>query len=78
MVAELGFNTPMQMHVDGSDELNVVGFVYVVLSHVLVMGGRMMFCEVVGKIKSCWGPVDVELILFHSILDPVEAHVHGT
>jgi hypothetical protein len=35
-----------------------------------------MFCKIVGQVCVAGSPVDVELFLCHSILDPVVAHVH--
>ena len=43
----------------------------------LVMGQWMMFCEIVSKVGFASAPVDVELVLVDSVLDPVESHVHG-
>ena len=36
----------------------------------------MMFGEVVGLVGRAGSPVDMELLLVNSILDPVESHVH--
>ena len=36
-----------------------------------------MFGEVVAKIFCAGPPVDDELVLFDSIADPIEAHIHG-
>ena len=36
-----------------------------------------MFTVAVGKVVGCFAPVDAELILAHTIMDPVETHVHG-
>ena len=46
-------------------------------SDAFVMGWRMMLCEVVGQVCGTWCPVDVELFLVHTVLDPEEAHVDG-
>ena len=42
-----------------------------------MMRGRMMFCEVVGKVGCTGAPVDFELFLADPILYPIESHVHG-
>ena len=36
-----------------------------------------MLGEVVSAIGGSWGPVDMELTLLDSILDPIESHVYG-
>ena len=41
------------------------------------MLGAMVFGEEVSKVDSAWGPIDVELILFDVIAEPVESHVNG-
>ena len=46
-------------------------------AHVDVVGGRMVFCVVVGQVGCSWSPVDVELALLDPVLQPVEAHVDG-
>jgi hypothetical protein len=38
---------------------------------------RMMFCEIIREILKSRAPVYVKLALFHSIFDPIKAHVHG-
>jgi hypothetical protein len=42
-----------------------------------MMRQRMMFCETVGQILKTRAPLDVKLALFHPILDPIEAYIHG-
>jgi hypothetical protein len=37
----------------------------------------MVFCEIIRQILKTWALVNFKLALFHSILDPVKAHVHG-
>jgi hypothetical protein len=39
--------------------------------------GRVVFCEVVGKVGRTGSPVDLELLLADAVLYPVESHVHG-
>ena len=41
------------------------------------MGCGVVLGEVVGHIFVAWAPVDKELALVDSVLDPVETHVHG-
>ena len=42
-----------------------------------VVSWTVMFGEVVGKVYSSGGPLDIELALFHAVLEPEEAHVDG-
>jgi hypothetical protein len=49
----------------------------VYVSYLSVMRRRMVFCEIFRQILKTWAPVNLKLALFHSILDPVKAHVHG-
>jgi hypothetical protein len=42
-----------------------------------MMRRRMMFCEIIRQILKSRAPVYVKLALFHSILDPIKAHIHG-
>ena len=37
----------------------------------------MMLGEVVGPVFISWCPIDFELALFYSVLQPVETHVDG-
>jgi hypothetical protein len=41
------------------------------------MGSWMVLGEVVGEVVSALLPVHCELSVANSVLDPVEAHVHG-
>ena len=42
----------------------------------LVMGGRMVFGEVIGTIRWVFAPIDVKLTLAHTIADdPIETHI---
>jgi hypothetical protein len=41
------------------------------------MRRRMVFCEIIRQILKSWAPVHVKLALFHPILDPIKAHIHG-
>lgn len=36
----------------------------------------MVFCVIVSEIVGAWTPVNKKIALAHSILDPIEAHVH--
>ena len=36
-----------------------------------------MLGEVITKVSTAWCPIEVELSLFDSILEPVESHVNG-
>jgi hypothetical protein len=49
----------------------------VYVSYPSVMRRRMVFCEIICQILKTWSPVSFKLAFFHSILDPVKAHVHG-
>jgi hypothetical protein len=42
-----------------------------------VVGWRVVFGVVVGKIVCSLSPMDEELALADSVADPVEAHIHG-
>jgi hypothetical protein len=37
----------------------------------------MVFCKVVGQVGRSWFPVNVKLVLFNSVLNPIESHLHG-
>jgi hypothetical protein len=36
----------------------------------------MMFRAIITQIQGAWCPIDVELFLVYTILDPIKAHVH--
>ena len=42
-----------------------------------VVGGRVVFGKVVGKIQFAFGPHNDKVALVDTIMYPVEAHVHG-
>ena len=42
-----------------------------------MMRGRKMLGEVIGAIGSTRLPVNMEMALFHAVLDPIKTHVHG-
>ena len=45
--------------------------------HVLVMGGRVVFCPVVCVVEGAGSQVDSELVLVDgAVAEPVESHVH--
>ena len=44
----------------------------------LVMLDWVMLCVVISQVSVSGSPVNVELFLVHSILDPVESHIHGS
>ena len=46
-------------------------------AHAPVMGRRVVLGGVVGQIGGARAPVDVELALRLTVLEPVEAHVDG-
>ena len=46
-------------------------------AHENVITGRMMFCEVIGKVLGAFAPIDLELFLLDSVLNPVETHING-
>ena len=69
-----GLDTPsqdMRYHVIGKS----CGGMQVSGAHQTMMGGRVVFCVVVAKFDATRFPVDKELALDFTILDPVEAHV---
>ncbi len=41
-----------------------------------VMGGRMVFGEVVRQLRSARSPIHFELLLIDAILDPIKTHIH--
>ena len=47
------------------------------MSYLLVVLGRVVLGEIVTKVSTAWGPIEVVLALFDSILKPVESHVNG-
>ena len=46
-------------------------------AHEAMVFGRMVFCEVIGKIVGTFLPVDSELALANAVADPVKTHVDG-
>ena len=42
-----------------------------------MMFNGVMFGGIVSKVGVAWAPVNIELSLFYSVHNPVEAHVHG-
>jgi hypothetical protein len=46
------------------------------LAHSFVMRRRMMFCEIICQILIARAPVHIKLALFHSVFDPIKAHIH--
>ena len=48
-----------------------------VFAHAAVVGGCMMFCEVVCEIEVSRCPIHVELVLFDAIPYPIEMHIDG-
>jgi len=46
-------------------------------SDCLMMGGGMVFGEIIGPIGAAWTPEDVKLSLSDPIPDPIEPHVNG-
>jgi hypothetical protein len=40
------------------------------------MRWRMMICERISHIGVTWCPTNIELVMFHSVFDPVESHIH--
>ena len=62
--------TPLQV-------TGTVGFFEVDGPDFPVMSGAMMLGEVVGPIFITRGPVNFELALFHSVLEPIKSHVNG-
>jgi hypothetical protein len=41
-----------------------------------MVSGWMMFCEVVREVGFSWVPINFELALRFSIVEPMEGHVH--
>jgi hypothetical protein len=48
----------------------------VVSAHFDMVRGRMMFRDIITQIQGAWCPIDVELFLVYTILDPIKVHVH--
>ena len=46
-------------------------------AHCLMMGGRMVFGEVIGMIGAAGTPKNVELALADPVADPIKMHVDG-
>jgi hypothetical protein len=44
--------------------------------HCLVMLGRVMFGVIVSNILGARGPIDMELVLLDSVLNPIKPHIH--
>ena len=49
-----------------------------VFAHFAVVGGCVMFGEVIRKVLVCSGPVYMVLLLVDAITDLIETHVDGT
>ena len=49
-----------------------------IFAHFAVVGGCVMFGEVIRKVLVCGGPVHMVLLLVDAISDPIEMHVNGT
>ena len=49
-----------------------------VFAHFAVVGGCVVFGEVIHKVVMCSGPVHMALLLVDAITDPIEMHVDGT
>ena len=45
--------------------------------HNIVMGRRVVLCEVVTKVSAARFPINVKLALPGAVLDPIEAHIDG-
>ena len=45
--------------------------------HGSVVGGGMVFGEVICEVAFTFAPINLELILSHSVSYPIEAHVNG-
>jgi hypothetical protein len=73
-----GINTPSQCGISNSFSIyqSFVG-VDVNVAHSFMMRRRMVFFEIIRQILKARAPVYVKLALFHSIFDPIKAHVHG-
>jgi hypothetical protein len=41
-----------------------------------MMQRRMVFCEIIDEVVGTFAPVDVELLLGYSVLEPVKMHIH--
>ena len=50
--------------------------VYIVLSYITMMVGRMVFCMIITQVFDARFTKHIELILFDAFLDPIKAHVH--
>ena len=46
-------------------------------THALVVSWCMVLAEVVAQVGVSWFPVNSELSLFNTVLEPVESHVNG-
>ena len=58
-------------------ELWASGGVDEVFAHFAVVGGCVMFGEVIHEVLVCRGPVHMVLLLVDAIVDPIERHVDG-
>ena len=50
--------------------------VYIVLSYITMMVGRVVFCMIITQFCGARFPKHFEMILFDAVLDPIKAHVH--
>jgi hypothetical protein len=68
-----GINTPSQK-LKSKERRWIVGNDW---ADPLVMLDWVMLCVVISQVSVSGSPVNMELLLVHAILDPVESHIHG-
>ena len=75
----VGINTPRKTSCGRSrKELWASSGVDKVFAHFAVVGGCVMFGEVIRKVLVGGGPVHMVLLLVDAITDPIETHVDDT
>ena len=72
---DLGINTPSQWLAAFAGRGDVVR--KIPRADNLVMFGRVMFREIIGKVFSRGSPAELELLLCGSVFEPPISHVHG-
>ena len=61
-------NTPLQVFRTGRS-------IDVDWTYSSVVGWAVVLCKVVGEVGFAWGPIDIELVLFDTVAQPVKSHV---
>ena len=47
------------------------------LAHEFMVAGGMVLGHIVRRVVCAWAPVDAELLLSYTVLDPMEPHIYS-